>query len=44
MGLQKRKTKENRNWDLHNLGFDMNETKEYLLSDCHMLGKMLRAP
>lgn len=41
---RKKKTKENRNWDLHSLGFDMNETKEYLLSDCHMLGKMLRAP
>lgn len=44
MGLQKRKIKENRNWDIHNLGFDTSKTKEYLLSDCHMLGKMLRAP
>lgn len=44
MGLRERKTKANKTWDKYNLGLAMRKTKEYLRSNCHMLGRMLRAP
>lgn len=37
-------TEKTKTRDTYNLGFAMSKTKEYLQSDCHLLGRMLRAP